>query len=258
MILQKIIENSRRELETRKHNIPLEVIQKQALEQPRPLDMASVIRDERIRLIAEVKKASPSRGLICHNFNPVDIAKIYSENHAAAISILTESQHFHGSLDYLSYIDCALGPIRPPLLRKDFIFDPYQIYESRAYGADAVLLIVAILGYKELESLLSLSHRLNMKCLVEVHNEDEVNLALSSGANIIGINNRDLHTFNVDLNTTERLRPLIPGDRIIVSESGIKTHQDMERLQSWGVNAALVGETLVASENIARKMRELL
>ena len=166
--------------------------------------------------------------------------------------------YFQGKLDYLSYIDCALGTIRPPLLRKDFIFDPYQVYESRAFGADALLLIAAILTFKELETLVNLSHSLHMCCLVEVHNEDEVQMAIASGARIIGINNRDLTDFSVDINTTARLRPLINKDHIVVSESGIKSRSDMEKLQSWGVNAALVGETLMCAPDIATKMRELL
>jgi indole-3-glycerol phosphate synthase len=258
MILEQIVQNKRRELEARKQEAPLEKIQKLALDQPGPVDLASVLRNSRIRLIAEVKKASPSRGVICQDFNPVSIARTYAQNNASAISVLTESKYFQGSLDYLSCIDCELGKTRPPLLRKDFIVDPYQVYESRAYGADALLLIVAILSYGELKELLDLSHRLHMKCLVEVHNEDEVDIAIQSGAAIIGINNRDLKTFKVDINTTARLRPLISGDRLVVSESGIKNRDDMDKLQSWGVNAALVGETLMTAPNIALKMRELL
>jgi indole-3-glycerol phosphate synthase len=258
VILDEIVQNSRIELEIRKNEIPLEKIQRLALEHPCPLILAEALNGTSIRLIAEVKKASPSRGVICPNFNPVDIARIYAQNHASAISVLTDTKYFQGSLEYLSHIDCALGYIRPPLLRKDFIFDPYQVYESRAYGADALLLIVAVLKYKELEALLDLSHRLNMMCLVEVHNEDEVDLAVRSGAGIIGINNRDLTTFKVDFQTTERLRSLIPGDRIVVSESGIKTRSDMEKLQRLGVSAALVGESLITSGNIASKIGELL
>jgi indole-3-glycerol phosphate synthase len=257
-ILQEIVENTRKELEVRKQAVPYGQIQKLALQRPRPLDLASVLWSDSIRLIAEVKKASPSRGIICQDFNPIDIARTYAENNASAISVLTDNKYFQGSLDYLSFIDCTLGPMRPPLLRKDFIFDPYQVYESRAYGADALLLISAVLDYKLLKSLLELSHQLHMSCLVEVHNEEEVSQAVLSGARIIGINNRDLRTFKVDINTTARLRPLISRDRIIVSESGIKTRADMELLQKWGVNAALIGESLIASSNIANKMRELL
>jgi indole-3-glycerol phosphate synthase len=258
MIVDDIVSRSRRDLETRKKEVPPARIQKLALERKQPLDLALALRSERIKLIAEVKKASPSRGLICPDFNPIDIARTYAENNAAAISVLTEPRYFQGCLDYLSYIDFALGMTRPPLLRKDFIFDPYQVYESRAYGADAILLITAILKPEELEEMLALSHSLHMRCLVEVHNEKEVDMAISSGAKIIGINNRDLRTFTVDINTTARLRPLISRDRIIVSESGIQTRQDMEKLESWGVNAALVGESLMASTNIGMKMRELM
>jgi indole-3-glycerol phosphate synthase len=257
-ILQEIVENSRQELDIRKQALPSDQIQKLALQRSRPLDLATALWSDKVRLIAEVKKASPSRGIICEDFDPVGIARIYAENNASAISVLTDHKYFQGSLDYLSYIDRTLGSTRPPLLRKDFIFDPYQVFESRANGADALLLIVAIMDYKLLESLLDLSHHLRMRCLVEVHNEEEVNQAVSSGARIIGINNRDLHTFKVDINTTARLRPLIPRDRIVVSESGIQTRADMDLLQKWGVNAALVGESLLSSDNIAHKMRELL
>jgi indole-3-glycerol phosphate synthase len=258
MILDEIVENSRSELELRKRKMPLEKIRKVALDKPLPVDLEAALNKDRIGIIAEVKKASPSRGVICRNLNPVDLAKTYADNRALAISILTENKHFQGSLEYLQEIDRSLGRIRPPLLRKDFIFDPYQIYESRAYGADALLLIVAILKFAELEELIDLSHRLHVKCLVEAHTDDEVNLAVKCGARIIGINNRDLHTFKVDLNTTARLRPLIPEDRIVVSESGIKTRNDMEKLKSWHVNAALIGESLIASNDITSKMRELL
>lgn len=258
MILDEIVENSRHELEIRKLKMPLEKVRELAFAAAGTVDLLASLNKGKIGIIAEVKKASPSRGIICREFNPVEIARNYACNGASAISILTESKYFQGSLEYLHDIKRSLGAIRPPLLRKDFIVDPYQIYESRSYGADALLLIVAILKFEELEELLSLSHSLNMKCLVETHNEDEVKLAIKSGAQIIGINNRDLSTFNVDFNTTARLRPLVPADRIVVSESGIKTRSDMEKLQSWGVNAALIGESLIASNNIAAKMKEML
>ncbi len=258
MILDEIVAAKREELEEAKSLVPFEKISQMALRRPRPLDLAAALRGERVRLIAEVKKASPSKGLICENFNPVEIAKVYCRNQAAAISVLTEVQYFQGSLDYLSDIDYSLGETRPPLLRKDFIFDPYQVYESRAYGADAILLITAILKYQELTELLVLAHSLNMQCLVEVHNENEIKLALESGARIIGINNRDLKTFKVDINTTARLRPLIPDGHVVVSESGIKNREDIARLQSCGVQAALVGETLMTAIDIALKMKELM
>lgn len=258
MILDEIVENSRQDLKARKLKIPLDKMQRLALVAPRPIDLTSALNKEDVGIIAEVKKASPSRGVICQDFDPVKIARTYASNRASSISVLTENKYFQGSLEHLLNINRALGPGRPPLLRKDFVFDPYQIYESRAYGADALLLIAAVLNLAELKELLNLSHRLHMKCLVETHNEDEISAAVGSGARIIGINNRDLHTFSVDLNNTARLRHFIPKDRIVVSESGIKTPSDMQKLQSWGVNAALIGESLIASGNIASKMKELL
>jgi len=257
MILEQIVADNRRELEARKRNLPLAELQRVALEQSPPLDFASALRGNCIQLIAEVKKASPSKGVIRPDFNPVEIAQTYADNGASAISVLTEARYFHGSLNHFKDIRNALGN-RLPLLRKDFILDPYQVYESRAYGADSLLLIVAILKPEKLQELLELSHELKMSCLVEVHNEAEVEIALRSGARIIGINNRDLKTFTVDLTTTERLRPLIPSDRILVSESGIKDHSDMEKLKKWSVDAALVGESLMSAPDIAIKMKELL
>lgn len=257
MILQKIVADNREEMEARKRSLPLAELRSMALEQPPPLDFASAICGESIRLIAEVKKASPSRGIIRHDFDPVAIAQTYSDNGAAAISVLTESRHFQGSLDYLKDIRKVIGN-RTPLLRKDFIHDPYQVHESRAYGADSLLLIVAMLSTQQIEELLGLSRELGMGCLVEVHNEDELGVALQSGAGIIGINNRDLNTFEVDIATTERLRPLVLPDRIVVSESGIKDRSDMEKMSSLGVNAVLVGESLISAGNIATRMKELL
>jgi indole-3-glycerol phosphate synthase len=258
MILDQIVQHKSQELELTKQRAPVETVQRIASSMAPPLDLAAALDSRRVQIIAEVKKASPSRGVICHDFNPIEIAKKYAENQAAAISILTETRYFQGNLDYLKNIDRALSRRRPPLLRKDFIFDPYQVFESRANGADAILLIVAILGPHRLQELLELSHQLGLSCLVEVHDVKEAEIAVYSQARIIGINNRDLKTFTVDINTTGRLRPRIPPDRIVVSESGIKTRQDMENLKNWGVNAALIGETLMASGNIPATMRELL
>ncbi len=258
MILDQIVADNRLELETRKDSLPLAELRRVALEQPPPLDFASALRGERVQLIAEVKKASPSKGIIRADFNPTEIAQTYASNGASAISVLTEGRYFQGSLNYLRDIREALGDKRLPLLRKDFLYDPYQIYESRAYGADSLLLIVAMLRPGKLQELLRLSHELNMSCLVEVHNKVELEIGLNSGARVIGINNRDLHTFDVDLTTTKRLRPLIPQDRIVVSESGIKNRDDMEKLKRWGVDAVLIGESLISAPNIAAKMKELL
>jgi indole-3-glycerol phosphate synthase len=257
MILDQIVADNKSELEARKRSLPLEELKRAASAQPLPLDFASALRGDGIRLIAEVKKASPSKGVIRSDFNPAEIAQTYASNGASAISVLTEEKHFQGSLNYLRDIGNALGDRRLPLLRKDFIYDSYQVYESRAYGADGLLLIVAILAPAELETLLGLSHELNMSCLVEVHNEGELEIALSSGAKIIGINNRDLKTFTVDLTITRRLRPLIPPDKIVVSESGIKNRTDIEKLRQWGVDAVLIGESLMSASDIAAKMKEL-
>jgi indole-3-glycerol phosphate synthase len=258
MILDEIAAATRRELEQMKRAVPLENLKKQAKGQPPPRDLASSLRGEGIKLIAEVKKASPSRGVIRADFSPVQIARTYAENGAAAISVLTETGYFQGSLNHLKNIREALAETCPPLLRKDFILDLYQIYQSRAYGADSLLLIVAILTPEKLKALLNLTHELGMSCLVEVHNEAELETALKSEAKLIGINNRDLTTFKVDLTTTERLRPLIPGDRIVVSESGIKTRGDIARLKLLGVNAVLIGEALMSATDIAASMKELL
>jgi indole-3-glycerol phosphate synthase len=257
MILDQIVADNLEELESRKRSFPLKELQTVALEQPSPFDFASALHGNHIKLIAEVKKASPSRGVIRSDFNPVAIAQTYAANGAAAISVLTEARYFQGSLNHLRDIRKALGN-RLPLLRKDFLCDPYQMYESRAYGADSVLLIVAILTPEKLKELLGLSHELGMSCLAEVHNEAELEIALKGGARIIGINNRDLTTLTVDLTTTERLRPLIPKDRTVVSESGIKDRSDMGKLKKWGVDAVLIGESLMSAPNIATKMKELL
>lgn len=257
MFLSKIISSTLQQLEYRKQAVPLTKIRQMALDQCQPLDLASAIKGNGIKLIAELKKASPSKGIICYDFNPLRIAEIYADNGAAAISVLTEDRYFCGSLDHLRTVKASLIK-RLPLIRKDFILDPYQVYESRAYGADSLLLIVAILTPAQLLEFINLSSELGMSCLVEVHNETELDIALKSGAKIIGINNRDLQTFNISLSTTERLRPLIPPDRLVVSESGIKMRSDIERLEKLGVNAVLVGEALVAASDITAKMKELL
>jgi indole-3-glycerol phosphate synthase len=258
MILDDIVKDKLQEIEERKQRLPEAELLKLIARQAPAIDFAGALRGYGIKLIAEVKKASPSRGVIRADFDPVSLAGIYAENGAAAISILTDGKYFQGSLDYLKEIRQSLGDTAIPLLRKDFILDPYQVYESRAYGADALLLIVAILTPARLKQLLILGHQLGMRSLVEVHNRAEVEIALNAGAGIIGINNRDLTTFEVDIHTTERLCHFIPLDRLVVSESGIKSRKDIEQLQRLGVHAALVGETLVAAPDVATKMKELL
>ncbi len=253
-MLDRIITDKRGEVERRKQRFPIAGLQEAIARGQTPLDFAGALRGGGTRLIAEVKRASPSRGLLCPEFDPVKLAKTYAANGAAAVSVLTEENYFQGSLGHLAAIrkEVAL-----PLLRKDFIFDPYQVYESRACGADGLLLIVAVLEKEQLGELLSLSRKLGMGCLVEVHNEKEVAGALDAGAEVIGINNRDLKTFKVDIRTTRRLRPLIPAGYTVVSESGIRSGEDVAELKQWGINAILVGETLVTTDDIPSRMREL-
>jgi indole-3-glycerol phosphate synthase len=254
-MLDKIIAQKREEVYQRKKVATIVYLQERITWQRPTLDLARALKSDHVQLIAEVKQASPSRGMLSSNFNPLELAQTYAEGGAAAISILTEANYFMGSIDYLTAIKEVVGL---PLLRKDFIFDPYQIYESRAYGADALLLIAAILSREQLKELVSLSHSLGLRCLIEVHNEGEVERSVVSEAEIIGINNRDLNTFAVDISTSRRLRPLVPKEKIVVSESGIKSRRDMEKLSQWGVDAVLVGEALVTASNVRAKMQELL
>jgi len=254
-MLDKIIAQKREEVEQRKKVATITYLQQRIARQKPALDLAPALKGDHVRLIAEVKQASPSRGTLSLNFNPIELARTYAEGGAAAISVLTEANYFMGSIEHLAAIKEVVGL---PLLRKDFIFDLYQIYESRAYGADALLLITSILSQEQLKELVSLSHSLGLRCLVEVHNEGEVKRAVLSEAEIIGINNRDLNTFTVDITTTRRLRPLIPQERIVVSESGIKSKRDIEKLRKWGVDAVLVGETLVTAGDVPAKMKGLI
>ena len=254
-MLDEIIAGKREEVEHRKKILPLAQLRKRIAQQKPPLNFALALKGKHMGLIAEVKQASPSRGILSKNFNPVELATSYAQGRANAISVLTEVNYFKGSIDHLAAIREV---VKLPLLRKDFIFDPYQVYESRAYGADALLLIAAILSQEQLNEFLSLSHSLGLKCLVEVHNETDVERALLSGAEIIGINNRDLNTFTVDINTTGQLRPLIPWQKIVVAESGVRSRNDIEKLKGWGVDAVLIGEALVTANNILTKMKELM
>ncbi len=253
-ILDKIVGDKREALNLAKNRTPLTAL-KQRIAQQKPMDFGAALRGKSVKLIAEVKKASPSKGILCPDFNPAQLAQTYEKYGAAAISVLTEEKHFQGKLDYLVEIR---ERVNIPILRKDFIFDEYQIYESAAYGADAILLIAAILTDKLLASYLALAASLNLHCLVEVHNEEELFKAMLASAEIIGINNRDLNTFNVDTNTTRRLKMLIPSENIVVSESGISSRDDMKKMKECKVNAVLVGEALVTAKDIPAKMKELL
>ena len=256
-ILDRIVEHKRGELAAAKAATPLSEMRALAAGAPAVRDFAAALRGPRIALIAEVKKASPSRGILREDFEAAPLARQFAENGAAAISVLTDVEHFQGTLGHLRAIREAL-PDGPPLLRKDFLFDEYQVHEARANGADALLLITAILETPLLAELAALTDGLGMMALVEVHDETEVECALKAGAEVIGINNRDLRTFDVDLATTERLRPMIPATQTVVAESGIFTRDDMRRLETIGVNAALIGEALVTAPDPGAKVRELL
>ena len=251
-ILDEIVAAKRVELAETIQYAPLSDVERQATEQPRPLNLYSALNGNDIRLIAEVKKASPSRGLLSPYFDPVRLAGTYVANGAAAVSCLTDPR-FQGELAHLSAIKQSGASGRAPVLRKDFIFDPYQVYEARAAGADGILLIIAILEPPLLKELLETAQSLWMQCLVEVHDESELDTAVEAGAEIIGINNRDLHTFTTDLAVTQRLAPLAPQGKVMVSESGIFTRDDLRLLNRVGVNAVLVGEALVTAPDVGAK-----
>ncbi|MFQ6027703.1 MAG: indole-3-glycerol phosphate synthase TrpC [Dehalococcoidia bacterium] len=255
-ILDEIVAEKREELAQQKEQVPLATLESRIAAQLTPLNLSGALLGREIRLIAEVKKASPSRGLLRPDFDPVQLADTYASNGASAISVLTDPR-FQGEPDHLTQIKQSGVSQRLPVLRKDFIFDPYQVYEARAIGADALLLIVAILTPQEIRDLLSLALQFWMQCLVEVHDRTELQIALDAGAEIIGINNRDLRTFNTDLKVTEQLVPLVPRGKIIVSESGINDRQDLRQLGELGVNAGLVGEALVTAPDVGEKVRQL-
>lgn len=257
MLLDDIVAATWVVVAERKRFCPIDEIVRKAEAQSPAVDFAAAIEGDGVKIIAEVKKASPSKGVIRPDFDPVAIAREYARGGAAAISVLTEEKYFQGNLDYLKAIADELRETRPPLLRKDFIIDTYQVYEARAYGADAVLLIVAILGSSELVSLLELTHDLGMAALVEAHDENEIGVAVASGAKIIGINNRNLKTFRIEIATTARLRAYVPDEMLVVSESGITCRADIDYLKSIGVNAALIGEALMTAASISEKLKEL-
>ena len=257
-ILDTIVQNKKDELAEAKHKTPLEILKSRIAHLPQVRDFAGALtagNQSSVRIIAEVKKASPSKGILCQQFDPVAIARAYGDGGAAAVSVLTEKNYFQGSIEYLRAIKEA---IQLPVLRKDFIFDPYQLYESRANGADAVLLIAAMLPEELLAELLQLSRALSLFHLVEVHDLNEVRKALAADAEIIGINNRDLKTFATDIRTTIDLIPAIPEEKIVVSESGISSRQDIKQLADAGVDAFLIGETLMKERNPGVKLRELI
>jgi indole-3-glycerol phosphate synthase len=256
-ILDRIVADKREELAAAKDKIPLAELRLSAESAPATRQFSVALAGPGVGLIAEVKKASPSRGLLRADFDPVRLATTYRESGAAAVSVLTDQKHFQGSLDHLHDIRDAL-PDGPPLLRKDFIFDEYQLFEARRNGADAVLLITAILESSALRELIQACSALYLDALVEVHDERELSRAVAADASIIGINNRDLRTFEIELATSERLAPLAPSGATVVAESGIFTREDVRRLGKCGVDAVLIGEALVTASDPAAKIRELL
>jgi indole-3-glycerol phosphate synthase len=256
-ILDRIVADKREELAAAQARVPLAQLRATAEAAAAPRGFAEALRAPAIGLIAEVKKASPSRGVLRADFDPVWLAQRYAAGGASAISVLTDEKHFQGSLEHLAAVREAL-PDGPPLLRKDFVFEEYQLCEARANGADAALLIVAILEDALLRDLLAAAGALGLDTLVEVHDEAEMVRAAHAGASLIGINNRDLRTFDVDLAATERLAPLAPPNATIVAESGIFTRDDMRRLEDAGVHAVLIGEGVVTADDPALKVRELM
>lgn len=255
MILDNIVADKKAELASVKAAVPLATVKALAAEAGRPRDFeSSLVCPGRLCIIAEVKKASPSKGLIRADFDHLSIARLYEQNGASAISVLTEKNYFQGDLSYLREISAA---VNIPVLRKDFIFDPYQVYEARANGADTFLLIAAMLETTQMEDLYMLGKELGMEALAEVHDEHELEKVLDCGFYIVGINNRNLHTFEVDLNTTGRLMRDVPYDRVIVSESGVWTQEDIRYLKKAGVDAALIGESLMREADFGKKLKEL-
>lgn len=255
MMLDEILKHKRKEIEARKRELPLLLMKSRIEDSESARDFAFALSRPGLSLIAEIKKASPSAGLIREDFDLEKIAISYEQNGAAAISVLTETKYFQGSLDHLRRVREVVSL---PLLRKDFIIDEYQVYESKVCHADAILLIAAILEQSEMVALLQLAHRLGMEALVEVHNRSELERALAAGANIIGINNRNLRTLKVDLRTSLELAPLVPPGRIVVAESGIHSREDVVELEKLGINAILVGECLMKSKDVGAKIKELM
>ena len=254
-ILGKIVSYKKKRIAEKKEKIPLAKLKNRIDDLPPARDFKSAISlPGKISIICEIKKASPSGGLICKEFHPKKIARTYEKNGAAAISVLTEDKYFQGDILHLFSVKQS---VNIPLLRKDFIIDEYQLYESRAFGADAVLLIASILDGKQIGEFIKISKDIGMETLLEVHCEEDLEKVLSTPAEIIGINNRNLKDFTVDLNITKDLRKKIPPEKIVISESGIKTREDVLLLKNTGINAILIGQILLESEDIGKKLEEL-
>lgn len=253
-MLDHILAHKRAEVAAARAMVALPELRRRAEAGPPPRDFAAALRRPCVAVIAEIKRASPSRGPLNPDLDPAALARAYAAGGAAALSVLTDRRFFAGSLADLT---AARAAVALPVLRKDFIVDEYQIYEARTAGADALLLIVAALEEAMLRDFLTLAAELGLHCLVETHDEREVERALHCGAQLIGVNNRDLRTFTVDLATTERLAALIPADRVLIAESGVHSRADVARLAGAGADAVLVGESLVKAGDVAAAVAEL-
>lgn len=255
MILDEICAHKRDEVAEQKTKVPLHDLQDKILRVRAPRDFRAALRKQGISLIAEIKRHSPVMGELMPDMDPINLASVYEQCGARAISVLTDKRYFKGSLEDLSAVH---QNVAIPCLRKDFIVDEYQIYEARAAQADAILLIVRVLSDEQLKDYLGLAKSLSMSSLVETHDAGEIERAMKAGAHIIGVNNRDLSTFHVDIQTTLELKRMVPGGYVLVSESGIKTREHVRMLEDGGVDGVLIGEALVTSKNIPEKIRELL
>ncbi|AXP08217.1 indole-3-glycerol phosphate synthase TrpC [Campylobacter hepaticus] len=257
MILDKILEKTKEDLKKRKIQLPYDMLGRSLSANPFfPKDVIKSLKrvEKEIKIIAEVKKASPSKGVIRQDFNPLSIALNYQKAGASAISVLTEEHFFHGNLEYLSLIrryTCI------PLLRKDFIFDEYQILEALVYGADFILLIAKILSMKELKKLLDFARHLGLEVLVEIHDKEDLSKAIFAGASIIGINHRNLEDFSMDMTLCEKLIPQIPNAKIIIAESGLENKEFLNHLQNLGVDAFLMGEYLMRKKDECEALKAL-
>ena len=255
MILDDIVEKRKEQLQREKDNVSLEDMKAMALaSKNKNHGFKEAMERDGLSVIAEVKKASPSKGVIAEAFYPVETAQAYEKAGAAAISCLTEEHYFKGGSKYFADIR---SKVEIPMLRKDFIFDVYQIYEAKVLGADAILLIAAILEEKQMKEFYNLAHELGMDCLCEVHNEEELKKVVACQCDIIGINNRNLKTFEVDLQTTSKLADKIPYNAVLISESGMKTKEDFKNVRNQGADGVLIGETLMRSKNIQQTLNEL-
>jgi indole-3-glycerol phosphate synthase len=256
MILQQIVESTKIRVEKSKDGRTWQQLEKLLPEGDAPRGFKAALKHpDRLGLIAEIKKASPSKGIIAPNFDHRNQAEIYKNSLADCLSVLTEPEYFQGDLSHLKDAREVSGK---PCIRKDFIIDEWQIVEARLHGADCILLIAAILTDWQIRAFKHMAHRYGMDALVEIHDETEAKRAVANGCDFIGINNRDLKTFHVDLATTEKLRPLLPDDALVVAESGVFTRQDAQRLRNAGADALLVGESLMKSGDAASAIEELL